>query len=358
MKYNYFFALFFSSGLLCAQLPITLGNTNMPGNGDTLRYTNVLLSSVGNYTQTGTNFSWNFGSVVSAGQGLRTFKSALQTPYAFLFLSLNEYGEKIADTLGIPPFIITQYYNFYKKSTSPNAFIADGAGVTFTGIPIPSYYTDKDELYNFPMTYPKYDSTTFRFATPSTTLIPVRYSKTGYRVTRVDGWGTVTTPYGTENCLRLVTTQYSKDTVKTTIGSITIPIGIPNNARSYQWMTLNSKIPYMEVSGSLIGGVFTPTQARYRGYPMQYTYIAQHGIAEDEITLFPNPVKDRLWISYRQSATLCADVYDALGKPVMQAEMMPGSTGQWLDVSAMPPGLYVVKIAHNGKAECLKFIKN
>src|SRR6218665_1273017 len=150
-NYSLLIALCCLTLLLPAQTPITLGNTNMPSNGDTLRYTNVMLNSLGNYTQTGTNYSWNFSTVVLAREGLRSFRSAFLTPYALFFLSLNEYGEKVQDSISLGPLLVTNYYDFYKKSTSPNAFIADGAGATINGVPLPSYYSDKDELYNFPM---------------------------------------------------------------------------------------------------------------------------------------------------------------------------------------------------------------
>src|SRR5205823_3688264 len=98
------------------------------------------------------------------------------------------------DTL-LPPtnipgfnFAITKYWSFYKKQTTPlNAFVADGAGMTVNGIPVPSYYTDKDELYIFPLSYPKYDSSTFKFSTPTTSLLPLVYTKAGKRITKVDG---------------------------------------------------------------------------------------------------------------------------------------------------------------------------
>jgi hypothetical protein len=344
--------------LLRAQTPITLGNVNMPGNGDTLRYTNVMLSSLGNYTQTGTNFTWNFGNVVSAAEGLRSFRSAFLTPYALFFLSLNEYGEKIQDTIAMGPLTITNYYNFYKKSTSPNAFIADGAGATLNGVPLPSYYSDKDELYNFPMTYPKYDSTTFRFATPATTMIPIRYSKTGYRVTVVDGWGTVTTPYGTQNCLRLITTQYSMDSIKTSLGPVTIPLGIPNNTRSYQWMTLSSRIPYMEVTGSLVGGLFTPTAARYRGFAPQVAT----GLAAQEqaggLQLYPNPASDRLWVDYEGLTSFRAELYDVQGRLVKSTQLPAGAEKGFIDLAGLAPGVYTLKATMDGASHYQKFIKN
>lgn len=353
--YLFFVAIFFGC-LLRAQSPITLGNANMPGNGDTLRFTNVQLTSIGNYTQTGTNFTWDFSSAESTTQGLREFKSSLFTPYFLFFASVNEYGEKIASTFGAGPITIQDYYNFYKKQNSPAAFIADGAGITFSSIPVPTYYSDKDELYMFPMTYPKYDSTTFRFSTPNTTLIPVRYSKTGYRVTRVDGWGTIVTPAGTENCLRLVTTQYAMDTVKMAIGQFTLPaIGFPNNVRSYQWLSLTAKIPVMEISGAVVGSNFTPSQARYRGYPQTDPV----GLITQDMTeagmLFPNPVRDALNLPPGTSATE-VELFTNEGKFLRQL-VTESQERNVLQVGDLPAGSYFLRFKNGSGERCYRFVK-
>jgi len=356
-KIYFLFAINVFVKVIIAQSPITLSNSNMPGSGDTLRFTNIQLSSVVNYKQTGTNLSWDFGTVVSTSEDVRRFKSALQTPYALFFLSGSAFGEKIADTLGAGPLTLTKYYNFYKKQTSPAAFIADGVGMTFSNAPIPSYYSDKDELYNFPMTYPKYDSTTFKFTTTTAGIIPISYSKVGYRVTTVDGWGTVKTPYGTENCLRLITTQYAVDSIKNTI--FPIPLGFPNYQRSYQWMTLNSKIPYFEVTGSLLGGNFTPTQARYRGYEKEQT-VTGIGVNEtsEALSIYPNPVKNELYLKGNLDKTSQYEIYTLEGKKVVSLKTNFAADQQKLDVSALNAGVYLVKIkAAYGEQKYLKFIK-
>jgi hypothetical protein len=343
---------------IIAQSPITLNNSNMPGNGDTLRYTNASPNSVGNYTQTGANFNWNFSTLVSTTEGVRRFKTAWQTPYALYFLSLNEYGEKIADTLGgVGSLNITNYYNYYKQQSSPAAFTADGVGMTISGVPVPSYYSNKDELYLFPMTYPKYDSTTFKFSTPSLSLIPVVYSKSGYRVTKVDGWGNVTTPYGTANCLRLVTTQYAIDTIKTTIGSITVPVGYPNYQRSYQWISSTSKIPFLEVNGTLIGNVFTITQVRYRGYnQLSPTGIENLMTDINQIQLYPNPVSNKLCLKNIQINTL-AEVYDLTGKLVKKVNLELEDGNTMADVSNLSPGVYLLKLTQLQGISYHKFVK-
>ena len=295
MKFSLYFILSVCVSILThAQNPITLTNAHMPVANDTLRYTTVNLNSIGNYTQTGINFTWNFKNVNKSGEGLREFKSALNTPYGFFFLAPGEFGEKIADTLvsGTGTISITKFYNYYRKSTLPvNGFLADGVGLSINNIPVPCYYTDKDELYLFPLTYPKYDSTTFKFTTPTTSLLPISFSKAGYRITQVDGWGTVQTPFGTENVIRLVSTQYSKDTIRVNLPIPNLPpikLGVQNNQRSYQWLSLNGKIPYFEVSGIVNGTQFTPNQARYRGYNIADVPVDVTGIITSTTNAIPS----------------------------------------------------------------------
>jgi len=204
------------------------------------------------------------------------------------------------------------------------------------------------------MSYPKYDSTTFKFSTLTSTLIPIIYSKTGSRVTKVDGWGTITTPYGTAPCLRIVTTQYSQDSIKNTI--IPIPFGFANNQRSYQWLTASSKIPFLEVSGSLIGSNFTVTQIRFRD---SYRNILSVGELNNELgfSIYPNPVSEKLIFNINKQ-NLVAKIYDAAGKLVLLCEKVPSNGAKnELNVEKLSPGLYHIQLTESNQQFDLKFIK-
>lgn len=346
-----------SAKLIHAQSPISLSNSNMPGSGDTLRYSTALNSSLGSYTQTGTNFTWNFSSLTPISQGVRSYKNAIQTPYALFFLSFGEYGEKVADTLGAGPLTLTNYYLFYKKQTNPvNAYISDGAGITFSGVPVPNYYSDKDELYHFPMSYPKYDSTTFKFATAGTTLIPIQYSKTGSRVTKVDGWGTITTPYGTSACLRLITTQYSQDSIKNNL--IPFPLGFANNQRSYQWLTTGSKIPFLEINGNLIGNTYSVTQIRYRDAPRTITGIDNKVLESEELALYPNPASNELHLPFVLSNNTEASIFSQEGKLVKKM-VIEGKSNDFssVNVSDLSTGIFILHLKTDTNTTVFKFIK-
>jgi hypothetical protein len=365
MKRIFTLFIFFFVGfeIAVAQTPITLSNTNMPGNNDTLRYSNAQISSIGNYTQTGTNFVWNFSSLVPVSQGVRDFKNALSTPYSIFFLSFTGTGEKIADTLiSLPLVTITNYYLYYRKSTSnPNAYLGDGVGLTIGGVPVPSYYTDKDEIYNFPMTYPKYDSTTFRFSTPASTLIPFVYSSTGTRATKVDGWGTITTPFGTAPCLRLVSNVYAKDSIKTSF----LPIPFNNNTRSYQWLTnvqvngKNVRIPMLEVTGNVVNNNFTPTQVRYRDNVQIIAGMKEKDLVA-QLNFYPNPVKEQLF--FQNSAVLDGveiSILNSEGKRVFIKTIRSNEFNAQgsLNLESLPKGLYTVLLMKGEQKDGFKFIK-
>ncbi len=346
-----------------AQAQISITNTSMPLSGDTIRYSSATLASVGNYTATGANYVWNFSSLIPNSQKLREFKASLSTPYGFFFFP-PKYGEKITDTVKLPVAVpgiptITDIYNFYKKTAT--VFAVEGLGIKLAGFPVPNFYTDEDELYNFPLNYTDRDSTTFKFSTITSTLIPFVYKKQGYRITEADGWGSITTPYGTDNCLRVITTQYSIDTLRgsLTVGTFTVPFnfGFPNNQRSYQWLTTGEKIPYLEVSGNLVGTAFTPTQVKYRDHIQSFVGIKEQDL-ELALSVFPNPTNNQLVIITPQhQGAIQAEMVNLQGKVVLSQLLTQNSdiaNQHLLNVSGLAKGLYVLNLSTPTSKQSLK----
>lgn len=350
-----FIVVVFSSIHLKSQISIT--SNNMPVIGDTVRYSVARLTSVGNYTATGANYNWNFSTLDSTGQGIRKFVPSSATPYSFYFF--GKYGEKTLDSVPVPGFSIKNLYSFYKKNGT-SSFNAEGLGVTISGAPIgasPEASND-DELYFFPLNYSDRDSSTFRFSTPSFSAIPFGYKKHGYRITEADGWGTITTPYGTETCLRVVTTQYAIDTI--IINALPAPfnkISYPNYVRSYQWLTLTERIPYLEVSGNVVGGNFTPNQARYRDVIRTFVGIKEEN-ALLALSVFPNPSTGQLTIIVPKNKGLIkAEITDMQGKTVLQKDLQGSSemvNQHNVDISALAKGLYILNLSNQKNKQSLK----
>lgn len=350
MQKNFLFLFVLFTMTIKSQITIT--SAQMPVSGDTIRYSNARLSSVGDYTTTGTNYNWHFDTLKPTSQDLRNFYPALSTPY-FIFFFPPKYGEKTQDTVinvNIPtvgPITITDVYSFYRKTSS--LFASEGLGIKINGIPVPNTYSNEDEIYQFPLNYGNRDSSNFVFSTPSTTLIPFVYTKQGHRITEVDGWGTVTTPYGSEPCLRVITTQYSKDTISATIAGFPFKLGFPNYQRSYQWLTLGERTPFFEVSGILNGSTFNETQARYRDVITNFVGLKEQN-EELKVLSFPNPASQQLTIMVPKSRqSVRAELVDMQGKIVLIQELKNNSEAlnqHLLDISSASKGLYILNLSN------------
>ncbi len=360
-KYLYFYLLINN-----IQSQIIITNSNMPSANDTIRYSIASPTAIGNYTNTGANFNWNYGSIVPNNQNIKAYKHSLTTPYGFFFLP-PKYGEKLQDTIKMPINIpgiptITDIFNFYLKTST--LYAIEGIGIKLSGIPVPNFFSDQDELYTFPLKYNNRDSTTFKFSTFSNTLIPFIYIKQGYRITHADGWGTITTPYGTANCLRVVTTQYSYDTLRgslTVLGIATpVKIGFRNNQRSYQWLTLGEKIPYLEVIGTVINNSFIPSEVRYRDAKRNFVSIKEE--ANFALSVFPNPTSQILSVILHQNSEApSATFFDNQGKCVLKTNLNDYSQTiniNQIDVSNLPKGIYSLCLSTKNGQQTIKVLIN
>jgi hypothetical protein len=364
MKKNLLFSII-CFGALFAKAQITVTSSQMPSSGDTARMSLANLNSIGNYTATGANFNWDFNNLVPTDQVMREFKPSFQTPYAFYFLP-PKYGEKTLDAVPIPniplgglTITIEDIYSFYRKNGT-SSFNSEGLGLKLSGIPVGATYTDEDELYLFPLNYLNRDSTRFSLTTPSNTLVPFTYKKHGYRITEADGWGTITTPFGTENCLRVVTTQYSIDTIYIpALPSGFNKIGFPNYMRSYQWLTLNDNVPYLEVSGNLVGNNFTPTQARYRDRIRYFVGIEEK---RDKVSvlfnIYPNPSSNSIALVFNNNS-IKMDYYIAdLSGKVVKSGVISNEKAEYehqILLTELPKGLYHFTLSDNKTQQTIKF---
>lgn len=362
-------AIFVISAFL-TKAQITITSTNMPVVGDTLRVSVPNLASLThpantNYTLTGANYFWAFDSLNTNVQKVRKFEPSSASPYFFYFFS-PRFGERIQDSIPNLPAIpigtitltIKDIWNFYRKN-STTSFNSEGTGMSISGLPLGIVYSDVDELYKFPLNFGDRDSNTFKGSTPSTTLIPFVYKKGGYRITEADGWGAVRTPMGTEMCLRVVTTQYSTDTI--IISTLPTPFNklpFPNFVRSYQWLTLGEKIPYFEVNGNIVAGNFVPNEVRYRDVPRSFVGIKENE-AQFALGIFPNPATTELNILIPKNKELNMEIYSASGQLVMKKSISNDQlvNQHSIDISKLAQGLYTGVLGDGKTVQNFKFIK-
>jgi hypothetical protein len=72
-------------GSLLLQAQISIVSSDLPKPQDTARYSISDPMSISGYENTGANYNWDFSSLKAQKQELLEYKSALKTPYAFIF---------------------------------------------------------------------------------------------------------------------------------------------------------------------------------------------------------------------------------------------------------------------------------
>jgi len=277
--------LILSTSALKAQITITAAD--MPVNGDTLRYSAAAAVGVSTST-TGANISWDYSSLVPQFQAIDTYKTAAAAGYTGGGIPATAFGYKIADSLSFPgaPVSATNIYTFFNTKTSPSRYVAEGFGAKLSVIPVSGGYSNEDTLYNFPLSYNRMDSGTFKLNISIIALGSLKQQ--GKRVTLVDGWGTIKTPFYTTPvaALRIRSEVNEIDTV--VFSSQTI--GVPRHYVDYIWLTNGQHYPVLHINSTVTGTTETPTTVQYRDSNRNLVGVKNvSGNALKALEVFPNP---------------------------------------------------------------------
>lgn len=335
---------------------ITVTASDMPVAGDTLRYSAA--SPVGatiNLADSGANFNWNYGNLVPLTQAVDSYKTALNVNIAYALISFSAYGYKVADTFpgpaGLLPVSINQLYTFFEKKTSPSRFSATAFAAKISGIPTPFNYTTDDNWYYFPLNFQNSDSSDYALTVGISGTASLKQK--GYRKTRVDGWGTIVTPYYTTpiNCLRVRSEIHEIDSVS----FAGFPLGFPRNSVEYKWLANGEHYPALWVTTNVTGGTEQITTIRYRDAARTIsTGIAATPQQHIEVTAYPNPAVNGVvtlevpaaWKQYHVS------VFDLQGKVVF------GTDNQnVLNLQALANGTYVAQIVAGGEVSYVQIVR-
>lgn len=230
--------------LMHAQITIT--QNDMPAIGDTLRVsTTVLLPGI-DPAQTGPGFTWNYSDLQPQNQRVERFVSITSVPFLYQII-FNQNVANLANPIDavdfLPGFEISDAYIYYKKN--PTNYVRPGYAVTALGIPVPMKFDQPELLYTFPLTVTSAKDSSqsnYSLAFPGLGYFSIERK----RVNEVDGWGSLTTPFGTFDVLRVKSTIYEKDSLY--LDSIQSGIPIIRNYIEYQWLGNGQGIPLLTIT--------------------------------------------------------------------------------------------------------------
>ncbi len=168
------------------------------------------------------------------------------------------------DTLIIGPISLSNIAALYKKNTQVLEKSIVGMTVGFGQLPIKmiTNYINADTIFNFPIQYLNTDSANSAYNTDFNSIgIDIIIKNYRKRVNYAEGWGSLTTPYGTySSVLKMKTLIYHNDS--TFFGGNPAP---PNQTTDviYQWFDTAFGIPVLTVEGKIVGNLETYSKASY-----------------------------------------------------------------------------------------------
>jgi hypothetical protein len=237
---------------------VVIQQSDMPVAGDTLRVSVTNIVPAG-YAKTAMDTTWNYAALEALSQRVDTFFSATATPLAYQFFFVLQGGANLASPRSgspIPGLPVSQGFTFFKNSTTSYSDL--GFAYTIQGLPLPAKYDIPDKLYQFPMTPGLSWSSTSSFSIDVPDL--ASYSTQRDRSSMVDGWGTIVTPFGTFQALRVKSTLAVHDSIY--IDSLGIGFPFNRNIIEYKWMAQGKGIPVLQINEE--GALVTAT---YRDIP-------------------------------------------------------------------------------------------
>lgn len=248
------FALLLSTlsiGQLFGQISIV--SSDFASANDTVRYS-VAVALPASFEQGGADKTWNFSELRATSQDVQRYLPVTSTPYFLQFFTAT-YG--LPETGNIPGIGVgganANPFGYYRLN--PTALVSMGKGATIQNLPIGIVYNPRDTMFKFPLEYEKvfegYYEGSAGFAGLGSLV------QTGTRRTEVDGWGTIITPYGTFECLRVKSEVDGVDSIS--LGATGIPI--PNSRTEYYWFGKNQDFPLMEV---VLNNFTQQTTIRYK----------------------------------------------------------------------------------------------
>ncbi|PQJ11010.1 hypothetical protein CJD36_013660 [Flavipsychrobacter stenotrophus] len=334
---------------------ITVTASDMPISGDTLRYSTASpIGSTINLGDSGTNMVWDYSALVPRTQAVDTYKTALSVSFTYALISLSAYGYKVSDTFPGGTFLpvsINQLYTFFEKKTSPSRFSATAFAAKIAGIPTPFNYTTDDDWYYFPLNYLNNDSSNFALTIGLTGTATLKQK--GYRKTRVDGWGTIVTPFFTTpvNCLRVRSEIHEIDSV--TISGF--PLGFPRNTVEYRWLANGEHYPILWVTTNLTGSTETITTIRYRDMARDlHVGVSTTNRASYNVEAYPNPAVNgvatlKLPVDWKQYHVA---VYDMQSKLVLEVDNQ-----NVLNLQALAKGTYVAQVVSGNDVTYVQIVR-
>lgn len=346
---NFVFSLFIlltTTSLINAQ--VTINAEDMPEVGDSYLIVQAFETELADpELSSGANVYWNFSDLTAASDQLESYMSVGDVPIQFQFVFNNPNAESYANRAiavedfavgaGIP---VTDGHQFFL--VSEDGFYDCGVAGSLSGFPVFGNREPTDRIFKLPLEYGMEPDSGYSF-------FEINIPELGYgmshqtRENSLDAWGTIVTPEGSFEALRVRSVVNGVDTIVAEEFGINQVIVRPETIE-YRWLSPGQGIPVMQVN--TIDGLVT--EVNYMSSDV--TIDVPENIAVDEVTVFPNPARENFRVSIPQDVVIeSAALVDMNGRTISKEFHQNGGEVK-MDVQNESPGLYrVILVSEKSK---------
>ncbi|MEL7529685.1 MAG: T9SS type A sorting domain-containing protein [Bacteroidota bacterium] len=329
------------------QAQITITDADMPSPGNVF-YQSIPDTLLGlDLSQTGASFFWDYSNMTAIAQTTDTFISISDVPFAIRFqlpLTANVVQYlPTPDSLG--PFALGEGYQIYQKGAVNYENL--GLGGELNGLPLAFVNNPSDKVYFFPLSFGDQDSSVSVAELSVPNLFFIRQERK--RINTVDGWGDLTTPFGTFNTIRVKSEISGRDTLS--FDTLAIGFDIPTTTE-YKWLGNGNGVPLLQINTNRIdslGGNEITTSIRYQDSLRVFGPNAILAPQAESLKMYPNPAQEQVRLDWakRLSPGASLKVVDMQGRVVYQDELNGYSVQ--LMLHAFSPGTYLVQVKDGDK---------
>jgi hypothetical protein len=306
--------LYLLSVFLSTQLfgQITLTSADFATTNDTVRMSSAMDPNI-DFTTTGPSQNWDFSNLTPTIQGIKYFQP-VSNAGAFVnfifgtFAPVKYQASYFLPSTDLPlqqitsflPIGIQDVFQFTKRSADSITSVGIAMTVSFNGsaTTIPIQSDTIETPYDFPLAY---GNSHFSRGATNVDFNPIynaKWTQHRTRLTTVDGYGSITTPFGTFDALRIRHDIDEIDSLYTELpflGGTWIPLDIPIS-HQYEWWTNGEKEPILRIKTTEILGNETVTAIEYRDfYRAEFAELSENFLS-DQLTIFPNPAYETIEI--------------------------------------------------------------
>lgn len=295
----------------------------------------------------GPNQQWSFPAPVIRETFTTSIVSPASTPNASTFTNSN-----LALTNDN-----TSYLYF---STSANSMLATGTSgdLLQNGTTVVVPFSNPLTVHNLPRNYDDASDDTYYFEAIAYNIsVPIagiplnvnaaRLRHYGHVYDTTDGYGQLTTPVGTYDCLRVKSTDYTEDSIWTKLFSFS-PWSLQSSltgkdtSTSYSWIGKESGLALAELSFDTLDN------------PKNFTWTSvlplTTGIAateSNEIQVFPQPNTGKFSATWSDNQGFrLAEVFTTDGRKVVAMNISNANRLDF-DLEALPSGMYLLQLSGN-----------